>query len=243
MKRCFVSIAAYGITFLVLASYIWIHVAAGSAILVGSLYMLYGYTKQITERFYSMAYLYGNILQWKSSVANAEKLSNAFHTEERQKKQKKLTRTTINISNICFTYPNTINPAIQVSSFILEKGKKIALIGESGGGKTTFMKLLRGLYRWDTGTVAQDEKILPHGLDDICEDIALIPQEPEIFATTIRDNITMGIDYPEKIIRQMTDAVRLTKTIDALPHSFASSVVERGVNLSGGQKQRLALAR
>ena len=73
--------------------------------------------------------------------------------------------------------------------------------------------------------------------------IALIPQEPEIFATTIRENITVGVDRSLKEIKKFTDLARFTVVAERLPKKFESSIVEKGVNLSGGEKQRLALAR
>ena len=73
--------------------------------------------------------------------------------------------------------------------------------------------------------------------------IALIPQDPEIFATTVRENITMGIDHTMSTLKKFTDMARFTSVGERLPKQWESSIVEKGVNLSGGEKQRLALAR
>jgi len=123
------------------------------------------------------------------------------------------------------------------------KGEKIALIGSSGSGKTTILKVMRGLYQVNSGEVYLENKKLKNRFNTISEDIALIPQEPEIFATTIRENITLGLAIKTDIINEYLEMVNLQKTIEKMPHKLNSTTVEKGVNLSGGEKQRLALAR
>ena len=75
------------------------------------------------------------------------------------------------------------------------------------------------------------------------ESISLIPQDPEIFATTIRENITLGVEYSEGHLAVYSAMACFTDVINRLPHKLESSIVEKGVNLSGGEKQRLALTR
>ncbi len=117
------------------------------------------------------------------------------------------------------------------------------MIGESGGGKTTFLKLFRGLYTPKSMTLEVDGKRLGENFTHISESISLIPQDPEIFTTTIRENITLGVDYKDQEINIYTDMAVFTEVVSRLPHGLESSIVEKGVNLSGGEKQRLALSR
>jgi len=88
-----------------------------------------------------------------------------------------------------------------------------------------------------------DSRRIPEGFSGISSSIALIPQDPEIFATTILENITIGVDHDIDFVRKFTDMARFTDVVERLPKKFDSSIVEKGVNLSGGEKQRLALAR
>jgi ABC-type multidrug transport system fused ATPase/permease subunit len=81
------------------------------------------------------------------------------------------------------------------------------------------------------------------GFEKISDSISLIPQDPEIFNATIRENITIGIDYNDREIKKLTNIARFTEVVDRLPKGLESSIVEKGVNLSGGEKQRLALSR
>ena len=105
------------------------------------------------------------------------------------------------------------------------------------------MKVIRELYKPQTASVFADGKKLTGGFGAISSEITLIPQEPEIFATTILENITLGVDHEMQEVRKFTDMARFTEVADNLPREFNSSIKEKGVNLSGGEKQRLALAR
>lgn len=125
----------------------------------------------------------------------------------------------------------------------IKKGERIAVIGESGGGKSTFLKLFRDLYHPKHVELIIDNKKTKENFASIRDSISLIPQDPEIFATTIRENITVGVEYADNIIKQYTDAACFSDVVARLPHGLESSIVEKGVNLSGGEKQRLALVR
>jgi ABC-type bacteriocin/lantibiotic exporter with double-glycine peptidase domain len=128
----------------------------------------------------------------------------------------------------------------------IKKGEKIALIGDSGSGKTTFLKLMRGLYHPQTASIIMKKgkvKLEVNDLDRISDGISLIPQDPELFTSTIRENITMGISCDDETLVHFTDAACFTDVISRLPNKLDSSIKEKGVNLSGGEKQRLALCR
>ena len=108
--------------------------------------------------------------------------------------------------------------------------------------KQLFLKLLRGLYEEAHSEILVDKKV--YDLQILANSTMLVPQEPEIFSSTILNNINMEIDeLTERKIRKFSDMAQITKVIEKLPHKFQSNVNEKGVNLSGGEKQRLALAR
>ena len=124
----------------------------------------------------------------------------------------------------------------------LERKRKIAFVGESGAGKSTVLKLLRGIYDNEDGSVLKDgkEKLPVSALESIA---TLIPQEPEIFENTIKYNITMGIEVKEEEIYQAIHLAGFDEVLKRLPNGLETNIQEKGVNLSGGEKQRLALAR
>ena len=150
----------------------------------------------------------------------------------------------LSIKNLNFSYHEEERDLhLENISMDIHRGEKIALIGESGSGKTTFMKLVRDLYPINSGKILLDGKYLRKEFKEISKSISLIPQDPEIFSTTIKENITLGVGKSMDSVKKYTDMAVFTDVAESLPKKFNSSIVEKGVNLSGGQKQRLALAR
>ncbi len=124
---------------------------------------------------------------------------------------------------------------------VLERGKKIALIGESGSGKSTMLTLLRGLENPEKVQVKVDGKAIDwHAL---ASHMTLIPQDPEIFENTIEYNVTAGIVHRAAEVREAIRLSRFDTVVARLPKGLQTNIKEKGVNLSGGEKQRLALAR
>ncbi len=239
----------------VLALYLIQSVSAGT-ILIGTLYILYGYVDRIRGVFFQFAYLYNDIVRYRALVSNAELLSSDFmlsdesETANLPKEWKEL-----QVRGLSFAYPAALpadadiekhekhSSGLKDVSLTIRHGERIALIGESGGGKSTFLKLLRDLYQPGTLALSVDDARCKAGFSSIADSISLIPQDPEIFSTTVRENITLGVEYPESHLKVFTDLARFTEVVERLPRGMESSMVEKGVNLSGGEKQRLALAR
>lgn len=201
---------------------------------------------RVTDVFFNFTYQYGDFVQQKTAVMNAERLAQDFQKVKtvagiRAGAPWKV----LDIQNLSFSYHTDDGADLHLDdvSMRIARGERIALIGESGSGKTTFLKLLRGLYPSKDAKIFLDGKVLRNGIEKLSAQIALIPQDPEIFATTIRENVTMGVDHPMAVVKKFSDMARFTNVAERLPHQWESSIVEKGVNLSGGEKQRLALAR
>ena len=126
-----------------------------------------------------------------------------------------------------------------------EEGKTTALVGPSGAGKTTLVSLVARFYDPTSGRITIDG----HDLRDVTvrslrERIAVVPQEPVLFATTVAENIRYGrLDASEADLRAAADAANASEFIDRLPERYETIVGERGVKLSVGQRQRVAIAR
>jgi ATP-binding cassette, subfamily B, bacterial len=247
MKWFLVSLCTGAMTFLVLVTFIYFNVKAGSVILIGTLYILYGYVGRINNLFFNFAYMYGDIVKQKTAVLNSEIIAKDFKDSKKNKEIKlhKIGWDNISIKNLNFSYHIEKKADLHLKDINLKiaRGEKIALIGNSGSGKTTLLKVMRSLYQMKSGEIYLEDKKLKNEFNTISGDIALIPQEPEIFATTIRENITLGVQRKTEMIHEYLDMVNLRKTIEKMPNKLNSSIVEKGVNLSGGEKQRLALAR
>lgn len=123
-------------------------------------------------------------------------------------------------------------------------GEKVAIVGASGGGKSTLVQLLLGLYSAQTGTVRFGGSTLQEiGLERVRENVAVVLQHPALFNDSIRANLTMGRDCTDEACWAALEVAQLESTIRALPEGLDSIVGRSGVRLSGGQRQRLAIAR
>ncbi|MBK9779400.1 MAG: thiol reductant ABC exporter subunit CydD [Anaerolineales bacterium] len=148
---------------------------------------------------------------------------------------------TIELSNISFTYPNETTPALQNINLQINQGQHIALVGKTGAGKSTLVQLLLGFIQPTQGNINYQSPITNHHLH---HSIAWVPQRPHLFHTTIAENIRLGkADATHEEVIQAAKAARLHDFIESLPEKYETLVGESGARLSSGQAQRLALAR
>ncbi len=148
--------------------------------------------------------------------------------------------------NVGFRYPSSHAPVIQDVSFEIAPGETLALVGLSGGGKTTLAILLPRFYPVEQGEILLDGvNIDSLRLNNLRQHIAYVGQETVLFDDSVRNNIAYGYDGPPDNAR-LEDAARAAHVLDfvqRLPHGMDSVIGERGMRLSGGQRQRIAIAR
>jgi len=152
----------------------------------------------------------------------------------------------ISVADLGFAYPS--NPASRVLSGLsldISPGEKVALVGPSGAGKSTLFQLLLRFYDPQEGGIRFDGVDLREvGLEDLRRRMAIVPQDPVIFADDAWENIRYGLEgVSEADVRHAADAAHASEFLDRLPQGFGSNLGERGVRLSGGQRQRIAIAR
>jgi ABC-type multidrug transport system fused ATPase/permease subunit len=228
----------------ILIGYILRQYNAGSQVLAGTIYILYGYANNIGGQFFRLAGRYGDIVRWNSALESIKPIEEEFKQKEEAKLYNfKKDWKELNIKNLSFSYEEDgkVRHLVDVNLNI-KKGQKIAFIGESGSGKSTMFKLIRGLYNPENADISIDGNKV-QSLQSISESVTLIPQEPEIFVTTVKKNVTMGISYDDKTVKRYIKLSKFDIVLPRLPKGIETNVMEKGVSLSGGEKQRLALAR
>ena len=151
------------------------------------------------------------------------------------------------VQNVTFCYPDKQLPALTNVSFTIEPGRINAIIGESGAGKSTIAALLCGVYRPQSGLLrltAESGSAIDAAPGDFRQAIALVPQEPFLFAASITENIAFGREgISEAQVRQAAMAARIHDFIMTLPEGYRTVIQEGGKDLSRGQRQRISIAR
>ncbi|MBA4323765.1 MAG: ABC transporter, partial [Rhodobacter sp.] len=152
----------------------------------------------------------------------------------------------IAFEDVTFRYPARPEAsALNGVSLHVKPGETVALVGPSGAGKTTILQLLMRFYDPQSGRITLDGVALPDmARADFRQAIAMVPQDPVIFATSARENIRFGrLDATDAEVEQAARAAAAHDFLTALPQGYDSQLGERGVMLSGGQRQRVAIAR
>jgi len=246
MKWFLTSICSVAMTILVLGTYFWQHIGSAKGILVGSVYLLINYLEKLNQIFYKFTNLYGDILQRKAKVNNAEEIAQDFKAENEVNHVLPKEWNELKIEGLSFSYHDTLKDRdlnLNNISLSIHHGERIALVGKTGSGKTTLLKIIRDLYHPISLKLTVDGIYIPNGFAGICQAISLVPQAPEIFSTTILENITLGAEYDMGQVKRCSDMACFAEVVEGLPKGFETSMKEKGINLSGGQQQRLALAR
>ncbi len=151
----------------------------------------------------------------------------------------------IEFRDIYFSYDKS-SPVLENINLRCEPGESIALLGETGSGKTTFVNLIPRFYNADRGTLLIDDvPVENYSRRFLREHIGIVEQEPYLFSTTIRENILYGVkrEVSESEIIKASEAASVHESIMRFPDKYETVVGEKGVTLSGGQKQRIAIAR
>jgi ATP-binding cassette subfamily B protein len=193
--------------------------------------------------------LVGLQIQIQEAQIAMKRMSELYELEPEQSNTENLIRDIdldgdIKVENVTFRYGNR-SPILKDVSFSVEKGSKIALVGESGGGKTTLAKIILGLWQQETGTVS----INNYNVDELDKKflrqyIAYVPQNVELFSGTITDNVKIGKpDATYEEIKAACVKAGCAEFIEKMPIKYGAYLDEAGANLSGGERQRIALAR
>jgi ATP-binding cassette subfamily C protein len=149
----------------------------------------------------------------------------------------------IALEHVCFAYDEG-ETVLDDVSLVIRPGEKVALVGASGGGKSTLVQVLLGLYPVKSGCICYGGvPVSEIGWETVREHVGVVLQHPVLFNDSVRANLTLGRDADDATLWQALDIAQLKDIVAALPQGLDTTVGRQGVRLSGGQRQRLAIAR
>lgn len=186
--------------------------------------------------------------QYQNGMTGFERFSEIINEEIEKEKENpieiKNIKGNIEIENISFTYEDN-NQILNNLSLSVEAGKSVALVGPSGGGKTTLCNLIPRFFDFNEGDIKIDGiSIKDVSLDSLRKNIGVVAQDVFLFTGTVKDNIVIGkSDATDTEIIDACKKARIHDFIMTLPEKYDTYIGERGVKLSGGQKQRVSIAR
>ena len=150
----------------------------------------------------------------------------------------------ITFKNVTYKYPDSKKTLINNLNLTIKKGEKIAIVGETGSGKSTIIKLIIGLLKDYQGKILiSSEELAKLNLNELYNHITYISQESHIFSGTLRENIVFDKKATDEEIQKVLKLVFLEKFYQRLENGLDTELGERGVKISGGERQRVALAR
>ena len=186
---------------------------------------------------------------WYGASAALKRVNALLHIGEEPKIQSDIdpfnvnTATEITINNLNFSYNDEVQ-VLNDLSLTIRPGEKVALVGASGGGKSTLIQLLLGLYQPTNGEILfNGHSTKEIGFENIRNQISVVLQQPILFNDTLRHNLTLGEDYSDNLLWNALDVAQLQDVVIQLTDGLDTQIGRQGVKLSGGQRQRLAIAR
>ncbi|MGU3814210.1 ABC transporter ATP-binding protein [Vibrio diabolicus] len=217
-----------------------------SDLTIGQIFAVFGYLWFMLS---PVQELLGIQFSWYSAKAALKRINDLLVLEEEQRPVAKVNpfkedrEVDVKVENVDFSYNNE-NKVLDNLSLHIPAGKKVALVGASGGGKSTLIQLLIGVYRQNSGSIRfNDELTEDIGFEVIRDKIAVVLQQPILFNDTLRHNLTLGGNFDEMSLWRALEVAQLQDVISQLNHGLDTQVGRNGIRLSGGQRQRLAIAR
>lgn len=241
-KWCVVDLMGMGLTWLLVVHYV-LQQEPGQAVMLGTIFMIYQYAQQIASVVSAIASNFQSFSRIHTDFSSAEPIwqapgnpatpvaaINAQSTWQR-----------LALEDVSWNYSEQGHGGLHNINLELRRGSRIALIGPSGGGKSTLLRTLAGLYLPQDGTLRIDGK--DANWAELRTLATLIPQEAEVFESSVEENLTFGEPTSQDALRAAVYTGVFDEVVERMPNGLASPLNERGSNLSGGQRQRLALSR
>lgn len=239
------------ITLIIGVSYVLTIIIGGRFIMegtisLGQLVSFIAYIGMLVWPMFAIGRLFNVLERGNASYDRVnELLHEKTHIIERKDAIKTMAKGTISMKIDSFSYPKEEAVALENIQFSLQEGETLGIVGKTGAGKTTILKLLMREYDQYQGTISFGKHdIKNYTLDALMGAMGYVPQDHFLFSMTVRDNIRFAKpDLEQAAVEQAAALAFINQEIKAFPEGYDTMVGERGVSLSGGQKQRISIAR
>lgn len=239
------------ITLIIGVSYVLTIIIGGRFIMegtisLGQLVSFIAYIGMLVWPMFAIGRLFNVLERGNASYDRVnELLHEKTHIIERKDAIKTMAQGTISMKIDSFSYPKEEAVALENIQFSLQEGETLGIVGKTGAGKTTILKLLMREYDQYQGTIFFGKhNIKNYTLDALMGAMGYVPQDHFLFSMTVRDNIRFAKpDLEQAAVEQAAALAFINQEIKAFPEGYDTMVGERGVSLSGGQKQRISIAR
>ncbi|MGJ8514539.1 ABC transporter ATP-binding protein [Carnimonas bestiolae] len=217
--------------------------SAHQAIGIGVLYAFISYLGRVSEPLMDICQRFS--LYQRASVAG-QRLISVLETPLASvgRDQRLIEWSQLELREVRFRHPEAAHDTLRGISGVISPGTFVGIVGATGSGKSTLLDVLCGLKPISDGELLLDGRALS-GIAPavLSETIAVVPQEPFLRSTTLRDNILLGLEVSDAELAEAVSAARLDRVVAALPNGLDTPLGERGLSLSSGERQLLALAR
>ncbi|OAD15027.1 multidrug ABC transporter ATP-binding protein [Achromobacter insolitus] len=243
VKWCVVDLAGMCLTWILVVEYVLRHREPGQALLLGTIFMIYQYAQQAASVVSAIASNFQSFSRMHTDYSSAEPIWQAPGDPKAAVPAVRADAPwqTLELRGATWRYSDEGRGGLHGVDLVLRRGSRVALIGASGGGKSTLLRTLAGLYPPQQGELLRDGK--PVAWAELRTLATLIPQEAEVFEASVQENLTFGESADAQALQAAVHTGVFDEVLQRMPNGLASPVNERGSNLSGGQRQRLALSR
>ena len=238
-----VDLLGMGLTWVLVVVYVMQVREPGQAVALGTVFMIYQYAQQAAGVVGSLASNFQGFARMHTDYRSAEPIWAAPGEPDAAVPavQADASWQTLALRGATWRYGDDARGGLRGVDLELRRGTRVALIGPSGGGKSTLLRTLAGLYLPQQGELLRDGVPVPWA--ELRTLATLIPQEAEVFDASVEENLTFGQPADPAALQSAMHAGVFDEVLERLPDGLQSGLSERGGNLSGGQRQRLALAR
>ena len=242
-KWCMVDLVSTALTWSLVIGWVWIAVHhAGAGLAIGAVFMVHQYARQTADVASAMAGQFHSLAQTRTHFESARPIYEAPQSPDPAPLPRDWQRIVVRDVSFRHAKAHVDSPSLGVAELAFNRGERIALVGGSGSGKSSLMRVLAGLYAAAHIEIEVDGVVQSEAFD-LASLATLIPQEADVFEGTVRENLDFGTDIDPARIADAVSGSAFGAVLDTLHGGLDFPVAQRGSNLSGGQRQRLCMAR